>query len=653
MVGMRLHVLFSLSLFATLAGCAADVGLATGEAVVCGRGPTVEGIDVSVWQGGIDWGAVASDGISFAIVRISDGGYHDRNFAANWEGARAAGLIRGAYQFFEPDQDPVAQADIVIAAVGTLGPNDLPVTCDVEAPGPGVDPGEYTRRLHVWVDRVTAGTGRAPIIYTGRYYWDPFVASSDFTSLPLWHAQYTSASCPNINDRWSDWVFWQYTSTGSVAGIAGNVDRNRFNGTIEELRVLAASNRRPSGWLDAAACDGITGWAHDPDAPEAAIDVHLYFGGPAGDPAAIGVPIHANLHRDDLCGAIGSCAHGFSARPPLSLFDGLEHPVYAYGIDASGGENAQLMGAPLTMRCESAPVPMLAEGVVRRHVSSPEVLAAWGLGFVDVAPLSDAAIDAIADGPDVSPAPVLVQIPGEPAVYLRDGDVLRHVPSPAVMDAWRFSFGAIAAISAEDALPLLEGAPVLDAPFLARGTGAAVYLIDAPPPLWAELVSDTVPERLSAGQATNVRFVLQNRGSATWAEDETFLVATSVGSELCDDSWPSCDRAATVNGEVAPGDEGTFEVRLLAPTTPGPLSFCFGLRHHDHAFGEPGENGPADDVLCHSVTVIDGPVTDPGVEAPGGERHGLSGNCSASPMRGGVLPLLACAGCALVLRRRR
>ena len=57
------------------------------------------------------------------------------------------------------------------------------------------------------------------MIYTGRYYWDPYVASSEFRHLPLWHAQYTSASCPNINDRWSDWAFWQYTSSGSIAGI--------------------------------------------------------------------------------------------------------------------------------------------------------------------------------------------------------------------------------------------------------------------------------------------------------------------------------------------------------------------------------------------------------------------------------------------------
>jgi len=196
--------------------------------VVCGHGPIVEGIDVSYYQGTIDWGAVAGAGIRFAIVRVSDGtGFDDPQFAANWSGARAAGLYRGVYQFFRPRQDPVAQADIVVAAVGRLGPGDLPAVCDVEAPMPGVSPAEYARVLRLWVYRVTAGTGRPPIIYTGRYYWDPYVASSAFNTLPLWHAQYTGAACPNINDRWSDWAMWQYTSVGRVAGITGNVDRDR------------------------------------------------------------------------------------------------------------------------------------------------------------------------------------------------------------------------------------------------------------------------------------------------------------------------------------------------------------------------------------------------------------------------------------------
>jgi MYXO-CTERM domain-containing protein len=224
-------------------GCApldgAQVDPSTGELVVCGSGPTVEGVDVSSWQGSINWSAVAHAGIRYAIVRIGDGTYHDPDFATNWAGVHNAGLIRGAYQYFEPGDDPVVQANIVIAAVGHLGPGDLPVTLDVEKPNPGVSPATYAARIQTWVDHVTAGTGRAPMIYTGKYYWDPYVASSAFTNLPLWHAQYTTASCPNIDDRWHTWAFWQYTSTGSVSGISGNVDRDRFNGDFTQLQTLA------------------------------------------------------------------------------------------------------------------------------------------------------------------------------------------------------------------------------------------------------------------------------------------------------------------------------------------------------------------------------------------------------------------------------
>lgn len=640
-----LRLLISVALLASLASCAfapADedpVAAQEGWLVVCGDGPTVEGVDVSSWQGSIDWSAVAGAGIKFAIVRIGDGTYHDRDFATNWAGARRAGLIRGAYQFFEPGQDAVTQADIVVAAVGRLGPGDMPVTIDVEAPSPGVSTTAYARSIHQWVDRVTAGTGRAPMIYTGRYYWDPYVASSDFTSLPLWHAQYTSAACPNINDRWSDWAFWQYTSSGRVAGISGNVDRDRWNGTYEQLQALAMSNQPPAGWLDAAACDGIRGWAQDPDAPTSPIDVHVYLGGPAGDPAAVGFPLHASARRDDLCTAIGSCEHGFSMPVPLSFFDGADHPVYAYGIDATGGPNTLLRGAPQTLRCDTPPFPMPAAGAVRRHVPSPEVLAAWGLGFIDVAPVSDVLLDAIPDGPEVGASPELVQIDADPAVYLRENGALRHVPSPAVMDAWHFAAGAIRTVPASELAGDLEGADVLATPFLARGSGPAVYLIDAPPPLWAQLVSGALPAVLEIGRATAVTLRLRNRGSLTWNAGDVALAPTprDVASEVCDPSWPSCERAVTVETSVAPGEEGDFTVRLRGPMEPGPVTVCFGLVVGTHWFSDPGQLGPADDAVCRTIDVV-GPATLP---ADSGEPGAivsadgvLTGGCSCSAAGG-------------------
>ena len=534
------------SLGLALASCAPteDTSQHGDNSVVCGRGPTVPGIDISQWQGAIDWNAVAGAGYQFAIARIGDGTYRDQTFAGHWAAIRSVGMIRGAYQFFEPGDDPIVQADIVVAAVGRLGPGDLPVTCDVEAPNPGVSAATYTARLHAWMDRVAAGTGRTPIIYTGRYYWDPYVASSDFVGQPLWHAQYTSASCPNINDRWSEWAMWQFSSTGSVPGIAGNVDLDRFNGTIDDLRALAQSNQAPVGYLDSAGCDVIAGWAQDPDAPGSPIDVHIYIGGPAGS-GAPGFPIHANRHRDDLCAAIGSCEHGFQLRTPLSFLDGQPHDVFAYGIDAMGGNNPVLGSAPRTLMCAPPDPPIPPDNAVRRHVPNPTVLAAWGWSGVDIAVLPDAVVDRYVDGPDVVDAPQLVQAMGDPAVNIREYTTLRHVPDPDAMDAWRFDWGAIVQHPAADLANDLHGATLPGRPFLVRPqNGPAVYLIDAPPPLWAEIVSDDVPAALDAGSVVSATFTFRNRGSLAWQPNEVMLAADSPrhqDSPLCDPGrWTSC-----------------------------------------------------------------------------------------------------------------
>ncbi len=678
-----------LSLVAFVLACSAcapvdgeGTGTATEGVVVCGRGPTVDGIDVSEWQGAIDWGAVASGGYRFAIARISDGFYLDRYFGANWDGIRAAGLVRGAYQYFEPGRDPIAQADIVVRAVGRLGPGDLPVTLDVEATNPGVSPGEYASLIHRWVDRVTEGTGRAPMIYTGRYYWDGYVASGDFASLPLWHAQYTSASCPNISNFWSDWGVWQYSSTGRVPGIAGNVDMNRFNGTLEELRALAQSNRAPVGYLDEAGCDTIRGWAQDPDAPDGVIDVHVYIGGPAGS-GAPGFPLHAGARRDDLCTAIGSCNHGFSMPTPLALQDGAPHEVFAYGIDATGGNNPLLGNSPRVLQCATPNPPLPPERAVRRHVPNPTVLAAWHWSGMDIAVLPDAVVDGFRDGPDVVDAPVLVSQAGDPAVYILENATLRHVPDPAAMDAWRFDWGAIQQNASGALEANIHGAALAGRPFLMRPAGGpAVYLVDAPPPLWAEPVSDDVPRTMRAGSVQAVTFTMRNRGSFTWTPDTVVLGADNPrhhDSPVCDPGrWLSCQRAATVSSVTAPGATGTFTVSLRAPDAPGTsVTACFGLAVGEHWFGDPGQMGPGDDALCRTIAIDAVAAADAGVRGDAGaiahgdagrdgSTHptGVQGNCAcravgAAPAGGSsshsseiVLALAALAACVTARRRR-
>ncbi|MBK7857733.1 MAG: hypothetical protein IPJ65_03705 [Archangiaceae bacterium] len=209
------------------------------SARICPGPNTVQGVDVSMYQRGINWSAVKASGMAFAITRIGDGTYQDPYFDQNWAGIKAAGLIRGAYQFFEPGIDPTTQANIVVAKVGRLGAGDLPVMLDVEATG-GQSPATITARIHTWMNVVAAGTGKKPFIYTGAYFWDSNVQSYDFNSYALDVAWY-GTNCPGVPNAWANqgWTFHQFTSTGSVSGISGNVDVNVFNGTYAQLQAFA------------------------------------------------------------------------------------------------------------------------------------------------------------------------------------------------------------------------------------------------------------------------------------------------------------------------------------------------------------------------------------------------------------------------------
>jgi lysozyme len=215
-----------------------DVG-STAEALrVCGESPGIAGIDVSHWQGTIDWDRVAGDGVKFAIIRVSDGtGTMDSQFHRNWDEARRVGVLRGVYQFFRPSQDPIAQADLLLREMGALEADDLPPVIDVEADG-GRTPAQIRDAIRAWIDRVEGATGRKVLIYTARYFWESKVGNTDaFADNPLWVANW-GVSCPDLPGAWADWAFWQTSDSGRVAGISGNVDLDVFDGTLEELRTF-------------------------------------------------------------------------------------------------------------------------------------------------------------------------------------------------------------------------------------------------------------------------------------------------------------------------------------------------------------------------------------------------------------------------------
>jgi lysozyme len=202
----------------------------------------LQGIDVSKYQGNVNWPAVAAAGNAFAFARVSYGiSSKDAFFDANWTGMKNAGVLRGAYQFFRASQDPRAQADLLVSMVQSLGPGDLPPVIDIENNDGGQSASKVIDGVAQWIETVeSALPGRQVIIYTGTPFWrDTLGNPSQFNSQPLWLAQYTNAPGPNLPSAWGVWTFWQYSETGKVNGITGAVDLNRFNGEMDRLRVLA------------------------------------------------------------------------------------------------------------------------------------------------------------------------------------------------------------------------------------------------------------------------------------------------------------------------------------------------------------------------------------------------------------------------------
>ena len=261
---------------ALLAGCGSPGLEVDGDAIVedsdelrvCAAGPTVEGIDVSYYQNTVDWPLVRGSGRRFAFARISDGArFSDPVFARNWAGIKSAGLIRGAYQFFRPGQDAAAQADVVVRAVGRLGAGDLPVVLDLEE-SDGESSATVMSRALTWIDRVTAGTGKKPILYTSLGFLDAIRGTAPLNGLTLWVANYGRV-CPYLPAGFANWQFWQYSDKGSVRGVTGNVDVNVFNGTFAQLEALANGGASPA----------ISG----PAAPRAPVKVSLKWSRAGGE----------------------------------------------------------------------------------------------------------------------------------------------------------------------------------------------------------------------------------------------------------------------------------------------------------------------------------------------------------------------------------
>ena len=208
-----------------------------GYGVCMPHGYKVHGIDISHYQGDINWKMLEQTRqgqfpVQFIFMKATEGGdYSDKTFQANFDSARAHGFIRGAYHFYNPKTDPVKQADFFIHTV-KLEKGDLPPVLDIEKKGK--DTKKLQNDLKVWLRKVEAHYGVKPIIYASYKFKTKYLTDSVFNAYPYWIAHYYVDSVRYEGD----WKFWQHTDVGTLPGISEQVDLNIYNGSMNSLDSL-------------------------------------------------------------------------------------------------------------------------------------------------------------------------------------------------------------------------------------------------------------------------------------------------------------------------------------------------------------------------------------------------------------------------------
>lgn len=201
------------------------------------KGTKVVGIDVSEYQGEIDWQILDAIEnkypIQFVLIRATVGKDRvDRTFQENWLGAKKNKLLRGAYHYYRPNENSLEQAALFIKTV-RLHKGDLPPVLDIERLAETQSMARLKVGLRRWLEAVETHYKVKPIIYTGEKYYDDFL-KEEFSDYLFWIANYNFYR-ERIEE---DWLFWQFTEKGTVPGIRGNVDVNIYNGDLQQLQFI-------------------------------------------------------------------------------------------------------------------------------------------------------------------------------------------------------------------------------------------------------------------------------------------------------------------------------------------------------------------------------------------------------------------------------
>jgi lysozyme len=211
----------------------------------------IHGVDVSYYQGVIDWPQVRANGTTFAYIKATEGGdVADQRFGENWEGARQAGLERGAYHFYyfcRPVEEQIAWFEAHVP----VDPDALPPALDMEW-----NPHSKTCRVHPPRDKILADMqrfldelerhyGKRPVIYSSiDFHRD--VLEGAFDDYPFWVRSVKTFPAKRYGER--RWHFWQYVEKGSLPGISGYVDKNAFAGTHADWAKFVDGKLDPRAW---------------------------------------------------------------------------------------------------------------------------------------------------------------------------------------------------------------------------------------------------------------------------------------------------------------------------------------------------------------------------------------------------------------------
>ena len=264
----------ALALVAALSGCSSGVGPldALGSDLPRPSDYPIHGIDVSKFQGDIDWNAVANSGVKFAWIKATEGGDRaDERFQANWSGAKAAGVPRGAYHFVYWCRPPMEEMAF-FEQNAPVEDDALPPVLDVEATPTSktchrhLTQEDAIAEMKVMLDEMERHYGKRPIIYTTVDFYQAILADGAFMDYPIWVRSVKYRPAVKYGPR--PWHFWQYQSDGSVAGIQAHVDRDAFFGTRSQWEAFLRDEQSGLRKVDVRGSGESQPAAADAPAPE-------------------------------------------------------------------------------------------------------------------------------------------------------------------------------------------------------------------------------------------------------------------------------------------------------------------------------------------------------------------------------------------------